>query len=368
MHQKIFKIFVIILNPIIIFSMQTNFENRVPKEKIPKNIAAEVKKEIEGLYSANPVFRQVAAQNLGKMGEKATPAIPFLIGIFHDTTDESPLKHRKKEGNITTDLTIHVNLNPGDTAADALGKIGSAAIEPLIKVLNDKHPYVRMRALRALGNFKDYRFVNHFVDAIIKDSDWRVQQCAAEALIKIEDPRTIKYLVPLIDFYVIEVQRVVRDTLKKFSQSAREPLIDALIDALKNGRKDLRGEAAIMLGKLQAFRAIEPLVSTLQHENEWIRTYAAAALARLKDPRGIQPLVDALRSKYVHIPGYALSILREVKNAASIEPLIASFTFANKQLRERIGKALGEITGEDFGPKQGKWKRWWRKNKDSFKE
>ena len=52
---------------------------------IPSNLSAEVKAEVEGLYSPEALKRAQAANKLGNMGEKAVPAIPLLIGMLGDS-------------------------------------------------------------------------------------------------------------------------------------------------------------------------------------------------------------------------------------------------------------------------------------------
>ena len=47
-------------------------------------INSEIEKYIEGLRSNDPVTRAVSATRLGEMGEKAFPAIEFLIATFND--------------------------------------------------------------------------------------------------------------------------------------------------------------------------------------------------------------------------------------------------------------------------------------------
>ena len=54
--------------------------------------------------------------------------------------------------------------------------------------------------------------------------------------------------------------------------------IEALIDALMNGRLEERCSAALELGELGEKRAIEPLIASLKEESETIRVNAAQAL------------------------------------------------------------------------------------------
>ena len=50
----------------------------IPKEDTPSDIPADVRQQIERLYSSRSGDRAKAAYYLGGMGERAAPAIPFL--------------------------------------------------------------------------------------------------------------------------------------------------------------------------------------------------------------------------------------------------------------------------------------------------
>jgi HEAT repeat protein len=118
----------------------------IPQDKIPSNLAAAVKAEVEGLYAPEAGKRAQAASKLGDMGEKAVPAIPLLIGMLGDSAGiefkadpESKISHRT---------------SPGIEAAVALGKIGAPALEPLLGALKDKNPHILILAAVALESLK----------------------------------------------------------------------------------------------------------------------------------------------------------------------------------------------------------------------
>jgi HEAT repeat protein len=78
-------------------------------------------------------------------------------------------------------------------AAEALGKIGEPAVEPLIGALRDENRLVRRRAAEALGEIRDARAVEPLIGAL-RDRDSWVRRRAAEALEKIGDPRPLPHL------------------------------------------------------------------------------------------------------------------------------------------------------------------------------
>ncbi len=93
----------------------TQSELSIPKEYIPCDTPADVRVQIERLYSKNE--RWGAISKLGDMGEWATSAIPFLVEIMLN----------KEIGFLERNSTMGV-----------LGRIkNKRAVNPLISVLED---------------------------------------------------------------------------------------------------------------------------------------------------------------------------------------------------------------------------------------
>jgi len=114
----------------------------IPKENISSDIPADVRKEIEGLYSSDPGKRVRAAINLGEMGEWAAPGIPYLVGMLGDTSQA-----KLRDGGSTT---------PGKAAAEALLKIGKPAIEPLATASKYKYLEILGNAVVDKSGFDKY--------------------------------------------------------------------------------------------------------------------------------------------------------------------------------------------------------------------
>jgi HEAT repeat protein len=149
--------------------------------QIPPGIPLDLKREIGALNSSKPIDRENAAFRIGTMGEKAVPAIPFLIAMLGDVTlSETPPSDA-------------VGTSPAREAAVALIKIGMASVEPLILALKHHDPRVRENAAWALGEIRDTRAVRPLIMAL-SDDDASVRVCVASALARItghdfgEDP------------------------------------------------------------------------------------------------------------------------------------------------------------------------------------
>jgi hypothetical protein len=178
---------------------------------IPAGLAPEVRVQVERLFVPDPSVRAEAVAALGRLGEKALPAIP-LVQVNVDV--ENP-------GRWSPAAMPPVPATTRE-AADALARLGLPELEPLIQglsidirgnlpagivpplprvgptivpgaapggVLADhfiaslKHPsaLVRQRAARMLGLSRQPRIVPPLIEAL-GDQDAAVRQAAADAL------------------------------------------------------------------------------------------------------------------------------------------------------------------------------------------
>jgi hypothetical protein len=133
-------------------------------------------------------------------------------------------------------------------AADALGALGPAAVEPLIAALGDDDYGVRILAAKTLGELHDARAVEPLL-ASLGDEQNAAGQAVAKALVT-------------------------------FGEPVVEPLIGALGD--RNG--SVRYYAAMALGELGDDRAVEPLVGLLRDREGSVRWEALLALRDLGEP------------------------------------------------------------------------------------
>jgi HEAT repeat protein len=131
---------------------------------------------------------QVTQATLKAMGTTQAAFAGFLDfqDAFEERQRESE-KWRQLEDAAERSLMARATL-------EALVQIGSHAVEPLIAVLEDREPNVRLHAAKALGQIGDARAVEPLI-AALKDSNEEVRATAVGALIPIDDERAIEALV-----------------------------------------------------------------------------------------------------------------------------------------------------------------------------
>ncbi len=281
--------------------------SRIPID-IPENITNSLRQRIENLYSYDALKRGRAAYELGQLGSRAAPAIPYLMDILHD---DARLEWRYS---ITGLDDQRSPTTPGMEAAKALGAIGDAAVEPLIAALNHRERRVRMRAAETLAVTGDVRAVEPLI-AVLKHRDPRERMRAASALGAIGDVRAIDPLIAALE--------VVPPVYQK------DPLVAK--------------KAAEALGAIGDPRAVDPLIAALEKRDFWSRV------------RGQNTIREG-----------AASALGVIGDARAVEPLIAALENEEVKVRFRAARGLQDITRQDFGQEHKKWQQWWEENKDEM--
>ncbi|ODS34714.1 MAG: heat repeat-containing PBS lyase [Candidatus Scalindua rubra] len=268
-----------------------------------------VERWIAKLKDWNQDVRMEAAEALGKIGEPAVePLIKALAYDFGDVRDE---------------------------AAKALGKIGKPAIKPLIRVLGDS--VVVVAAAEALG-----KIGKPAVEPLIRalgDKDSDVRSGAAEALRMIGDPRAVE---PLIKAPGDENMYVRREVLEALRMIGDPRAVEPLIKALGDKDWDVRDKAAKALGNIGDSKAVEPLIKALRDEEYYVREWTAYALGKIGKPDAVGPLIKALADDFECVRKEAAWALGEIGKPA-VEPLIEALGDEDSDVRQGAAKALNRI-------------------------
>lgn len=95
----------------------------------------------------------------------------------------------------------------------------------------------------------------------------------------------------------------------------------------------------------------------------WARCYAAVLVGRLRHPDVVPVLTDLLRaSKQPELRACAAAGLHNARSVEGVAPLIDALSDPDPRVREGAYYALRDITGQDFGQDQERYREWWEKN------
>lgn len=191
----------------------------------------------------------------------------------------------KDEIEIQIDLLSDPDLVVRREAVITLGEMGDdRCVEPLVRALRDGDWQVREAAIDALGQVG-----SPAVELLIKQlRDWDIRKAVIRALGRIKDERVLEPLVNQLrsDEFGLDAT----DALVMLG----EPAVDRLVAALKDKDESIRKQAVIALGRIKSTQALDPLIEMLQDKDWFTRLTAAAALEKIGDERGreaIKPLL-----------------------------------------------------------------------------
>ena len=249
----------------------------------------EVEKNIRDLKKGQSPSQ--AAQRLGDLKDRRAVE-PLITTLLKDEDKFARLKAAEALGKIKDPRAVgallaaikdcqryfDVEVDWSIAAADALAKIGSPAVNPLLEVLKHDDNAMRYMATVVLAKIKDPRAVVPLI-AALKDDNPEVRQAAAFVLGKIKDRRALDPLIAAMNDIDERVKLVVAVELAEGFMDVRAT--ELLITALTDKDSGHRFHAAHALGEIKDSRAIEPLKKVLEDDDADVRKVATEALAKI---------------------------------------------------------------------------------------
>ena len=199
---------------------------------------------IDMLRSPDPVVRTGVACSRHVFNSSAAAAIPALIDMLDDDEPVAPEVCREDGRPWWGDDRRPIT--PGQEAARALTRIGTASFAPLVKALASTGAVGRRNAAWALGALDDQRAVPSLV-AALKDPEPAVREQTAWALGAIDDARAVQPLIGALRDDTPAVRRQAAWALGAIDDAAA---VDALVNALKDSNARVREQAAWAIGAI----------------------------------------------------------------------------------------------------------------------
>ena len=273
----------------------------------------------KALRSAHPIIRGRVAEVFGLSKDKH--AIPVLLEALHGEF-----------------FTVRAR------AASALANIGDRlVISEILPMLKDRENEVRIAACATLGSFNDPSTFDELANVALDDPMIEVRQAAVKALGDSKSPAAIPFLMEALrdSFWWFEREQSVRVLLNAI-EGMGKPVVEPLIEALRDREGTVRKLAAIMLGNLQDARAIEELGMTLYDLHHEVSQTAAEALARFGAP-AIDVLAEALIHPEASVREHAILGLGRIHDERVIPYLIEMLHDPAREVKRQAIQSLAEI-------------------------
>ena len=207
-------------------------------------------------------------------------------------------------------LVVKNHHNPSllNSALQVLTASEVDTLSPLLELLNDSDPDLRMQAALALGNQSNDRAIEGLMKALT-DEDTNVRYHAIEALGKLKAAEAVDALVEIAESRDYFLGFAAIESLAKIGDARIAPAMVALMD-----EEFLREPVITLLGQLGDDSAVAPLIALLntpavptaviadalaalhdRYEEQYSEgAYIADLTSREISPTGIQNLLDAL--------------------------------------------------------------------------
>ena len=222
-------------------------------------------------------------------------------------------------------------------------------VKPMIDTaLNDPNPYVKDRAIWALGAIGDQRAVEPLV-SILKDDDVSIRQRAVEALAKIGGPETFEILTRLV---LHDESPIIRHfALDELLSEKNSQLVSLLASELGNESSKIRENAALALAATKEPEAIDALATlATQDRDPAIRRLAASSLGEFRSGRAMPPLILALEDESPDVRKSAVESLMQLNDRRAVVPILKLLYDENQGVRDSAIQALGILNDPKATP------------------
>ncbi len=217
----------------------------------------------------------------------------------------------------------------------------------------------REGALRVLSLWRDATAFD-LIRGRLSDPNASVVAAALAAVAPFGDVATVR-----------EVERFVKDTrlsvrleaVAALEQLPKDDVRPMMYEALKDREAVIRVEATSQLARYaEDPETLIRLHALLLDESIGVRDAAAIALQELADPRSFPPVLARLAEEPDELVRTDLvDALAKADKEKAVPHLIDRIDRATGRERTRIFVLLGELTGQELGIDQAKWRAWYAK-------
>lgn len=177
-------------------------------DDIPDDLPQELKYLIDMTFSDNRTMQGYAVRELGTMGERARPAVPFLLRVYL-TERRAPYRWEifpalQEIGGPAVAACVDAlkQASSAELRCDLIRNLafyfrGPAVLDAVVDCLGDQSPEVRRTAIELLGEWDDPRAAGPLI-AALKDRDAAVRRVVVGAVSGFDDPRAVAPLVAIM--------------------------------------------------------------------------------------------------------------------------------------------------------------------------
>ncbi|MFH1102593.1 MAG: HEAT repeat domain-containing protein [Pseudomonadota bacterium] len=299
---------------------------------------------INALRQDDPDIQQAAAELLGRVGDaRGILALAVLLsGPFPDKVRMAAAAALGDIGDSRSVVWLVNALKEKNSPVphlvpDALAKIGSPAIMPLILLLDEKEEDIVRLAVISLGKIGQEEGVKPLIGKLA-GSEPLTRRLTIEALVKTGRPSVI----PLIEEIKFGGEAIQEECMKALA-SIGAPSVLPLIGELKGTDTRFRIIASDILSDIGA-ASVTPLIEAMRDESSEIQDAAGEILAKIGSP-AVLSLIAGLKEVESPMAVRCASALGNIRDERAVEPLLEAMKLDHLVLRNESADALIKIGG-----------------------
>ena len=243
---------------------------------------------------------------------------------------------------IIKDPTAQSNLRYW--AVFVLTHIGDDAVKLLLEGIEHEEKEIRQTIVKAMGEAR----IDAAVETLVKclnDQSWPVRDCAAKALVNYGSRIAItlsKYLLEQNEALTSWVKNIIGQVGYESVEDFRSILMNSTVN-------EERMSSAMALGIIGGKVAIDTLVYVvLNDRDDWVRRAAAMGLSEITDVEAIPALLQLLDDKSEEIISFSVEALSKIGGDAVKDKLVAELeNNPNPEKEFYIYTALAQLGVED---------------------
>jgi serine/threonine-protein kinase len=238
--------------------------------------------------------------------------------------------------------------------------------------LKDPHKLVRQSALVSLSRMKgDIDLA--LVAELLLDNDVDVINKAIDVIVHINDPETVKHLLPAMKSENEFSRRAAVEVLNEVGTAASvkflleavadedwwvrsrasdalariggEKVVSAVLELIKDKDEDIRRAAIEILNSCGDKRALDHLIEATKDKDWWVSERAADALAGIGDKKALPAILDMLARNDKSLP-VAIKTLGRLGDASHLPKVAPFLKRPEKEVRIAAIEALTGLTDE----------------------
>jgi serine/threonine-protein kinase len=212
-------------------------------------------------------------------------------------------------------------------------------VPDLLSRMDGKDPVVKMHLINVLARF-DRPDVSRALQEQLRDSNKLVRAAALSGISKSKTAVDLKLIASLLLDPDIDVMNKAVDVIVQLNDPET---VKYLIPALKAENEFCRRSAVEILNEIGTTDSVKYLLEAVADEDWWVRSRASDALARIGGPRVISAVLELIKDKDENIRRAAIEILNTCRDKRAVDHLIEATKDSDWWVSERAADALAEI-------------------------